>query len=237
MQLICTCVTCVIVNYFSSEDPFEFNSNQQDSFVLPLRRKRKSRPPLHSITDYQSSTISISINNQPPIITPVIDTPTINSNVNIASSSSTTPTNTKSVRFNPLVSSTPPCSHSWSPQSTPLNQFNPVLSLATPSPVLATPLISAPSCSTPVLFSSPSSFVQPQAIESISTSHPNARFVRLNHITKVTTVRQYISTEIIDVSSRQIIKTEFSEVQHVIVHVCTCMYMYMYMYMYIASLL
>ena len=185
-----------------------------------MRRKRKGLP-LPSARKQPTTSTSVPVNNSqnksPPIITSsntsVLTTPTNNYTPN--PSSLATPTSNKSVRFNPLVSSTPPYSHS--PCSTPrvLNQSNPVISLDTPSPVLPTPPVSVPP-STPVSFSSPSAFVQPQAIESLSSSHPNARYIRLNHVTTVTTVRQFVSTELIETSSGNIIETCFNEVQFIV---------------------
>ena len=88
--------------------------------------------------------------------------------------------------------------------------------LTTPhsTPVADTPYLMAtpPSTATPISFSSPSAFVQPQAMESLCSSHPNARYVRLNHVTTITTVRQYVSTEIVDRSTGSVVHSEFTEV-------------------------
>lgn len=107
--------------------------------------------------------------------------------------------------FNPpSILTTPPLSHSQ--RSTPriLNQSISDISLATPpsSSVTSTPAS---------FFSSPSAFVQPQALDSMFNEHPNAPYIRLNHIATVTTTRQYISTEIVKPSGT-VVHTEFNEV-------------------------
>ena len=158
---------------FISEDPFEFDSSLDESFVMPLRRKRKGGP-------YKSKPPQTATPLTTPHSTPVTDAP--------------------------------------SPMATPLQ--------------IATP----PTTATPVSFSSPSAFVQPQAMESLCSSHPNARYVRLNHVTTITTVRQYVSTEIVDRSTGSVVHSGFTEVH---VHnvfrefckiSCTCAHAYLHVY-------
>ena len=99
------------------------------------------------------------------------------------SQSITTPTENQSFIFNPLLSSTPP-------------------------PQLSSSMITSTSS-----FSSPTSLLTPQAIETMCSSHPNAQYVRLRHITTVTTVTQYVSTEVVERSTGQVVDSEYHEVK------------------------
>ena len=180
-----------------SEDPFEFNSSKEESFVMPLRRKRKG-PPLQSRPQQQSAIGEDSSIGQPEQVTCVSPTDTVTASV------ADTPTPVvASVSFNPT---TPPCS--LPSRSTPkaLNKSGLDVSVGTPHAA----------ASGSISFSSPSSFVQPQALESFYLSDPNARYVKLSHITTVTTSRQYISTEIVERTTGNIVHSEFSEVSALI---------------------
>ena len=99
------------------------------------------------------------------------------------SQSITTPTENQSFIFNPLLSSTPP-------------------------PQLSSSMITSTSS-----FSSPTSLLTPQAIETMCSSHPNAQYIRLRHITTVTTVTQYVSTEVVERSTGQVLDSEYHEVK------------------------
>ena len=142
----CVLLLSLFFHGIISEDPFEFDSSLDESFV---RRKRKGGP-------YKSKPPQTATPLATPHSTPVADTP--------------------------------------SPVATPL------------------PIATPPTTATPVSFSSPSAFVQPQAMESLCSSHPNARYVRLNHVTTITTVRQYVSTEIVDRSTGSVVHSGFTEV-------------------------
>ena len=124
----------------------------------------------------------------------------------------TTPTNYQASNFIPMQYSTPP--HPFPTVSTPtaVNQ----------SQSSSNRSFEASSHHTPISFSSPSGFVQPHAIQSLCSG---AQYVRLHHIRTVTTVRKFVSTEIIDRSTGSVLHSGFGEV-------CLTIDVYMLMYMY-----
>lgn len=178
---------------------------------MPLRRKGRNQAGLspHQLPNRKLPFRSSSSRTPPhsnvtrPLVIPL---PTSNPDTTNSTSIPITPS------FSPSVLTTPPLTQSS--RSTPrrLNQVQrtPNISLATPP--------SSSVMSTPVSFSSPSEFIQPQAIDSLFSEHPNAPYIRLNHITTVMTTRQYISTEIVERPTGTVVHTEFNEVN---MYICT----------------